>query len=265
MTLIRDYLGNEFEPFPSAKIVSLVPSITETLFELGIGDRIVGVTRYCIHPEEATKKPKVGGTKSPNLNRIIQLKPDIIIANVEENPKDRIEELMKFSEVFVTYPRTVQESLEMIEDLSILLLGQIPLKIKNMIQRGLQLLKRQPAQKFNTFCPIWKNPWMTISSDTFIHDLLSTTGFLNVFSNKPERYPKISVDEILEKDIDVVLLPSEPYKFSEEEVLELREFKKLENLPMILFDGSLASWFGTRTIKGLEFFFELNKNLITNQ
>ncbi len=262
MKTVIDVLGKRFAPIKDGSIVSLVPSVTETLFDLGLGDRIVGVTRYCIYPEEAKTKQNVGGTKSPNVEKIRKLKPSIVIANKEENPKDRIEQIMEFSKVFVTFPISVEDSLKMIGDLSILLLGEIPDLVRQIHEEADILLKKKRNSKFKVFCPIWKDPWMTINVDTYIHDILQKCGFVNIFGNKGKRYPTISGHELESIHPDVVLLPDEPYRFTHSDIDLLREINpNLETARIEIIDGSLLSWYGTRTVKGLKFLHQMFEEL----
>ncbi len=265
MQLITDFLGRKFSPIIDGKIVSLVPSITETLFEIGIGHRVVGVTRYCIYPQEAQNRAIVGGTKSPNVEKIKKLDPDIVIANVEENPKDRIEQISKFTDVFVTYPRTVEESLKMVEDLSLLFNGEIKDRVKHLVSAGNALVSNSNTKRLKVFCPIWKDPWMTINSDTFINDMLLKTGFENIFSEKEERYPVISNRELKEIQPDVIILPTEPYSFSQADVDSLKkDFRNFGGIPIVVVDGSLLSWYGVRTVKGLKYLGQLYSELTIN-
>ncbi len=251
---VTDARGKVFSPFTGDKIVSLVPSLTETLFFMGLGNKIVGVTRYCIAPEEAKQKPKVGGTKSPNVKKIKDLSPDLVIANMEENPKERIEKIEEFCDVFVTFPKSFSESVRLLEDLSKLFGVEKETKIKNVIAEGKELSNKHTFEEtFRVFCPIWKNPWMSVNKDTYIHDMLQQAGFENVMENREERYPIVDEESIQQMDIDVLIMPSEPYEFKQPDIEDLKRINmKLENVPVFFIDGSLLSWYGVRSIKGLK-------------
>lgn len=223
------------------KIISLVPSITKTLFDLGLDNHeLVGRTKFCIHPENLVKNiPIIGGTKNLNIEKIKALKPDLILANKEENVKEQVEELQKHFRVWVSDIKNLKDNENFLWEL------------------GMVLKKRNEAEKFNQKITaifdnfkenkpkkvaylIWQNPLMTIGGDTFINEILEKIGFENIFKNQ-KRYPEINLED-LEK-ADYLFLSTEPFPFNEKHVLELQiRFPKIK---ILLVDGEAFSWFGS--------------------
>ena len=264
---IIDKTNNKFYSKSYKRIISLVPSITELLFSFGLENYIIGVTKYCIHPPEAQKKTIIGGTKNPNIELIKNLQPDLVLINKEENQKKHYDLLLKEKIlVFVVYPQTVDEAFEMIQDLMKLLnisndqSHQDIINLENIISKikGNSVSKYE-KNKPRVFCPIWKQPWMTINKETFIHSLIEFCGGKNIFAEKKERYPQITMDEIKQSNPNIVLLPDEPYKFETEDKVELeKEFKEV-----LLIDGTFH-WYSFRMIWSLQLLFELfSKEKIT--
>lgn len=256
--MIRDRFNQNFEEYQRQRIISLVPSITETLFDLGLGNQIIGVTRYCIYPIEAQQKHKIGGTKSPKLEFIKNLKPDLIFVNEEENTIDDFEQLRQIAPTFVTYPKTVEEGFKLVYNLAKLLdveRNHIEFVRSNYDQLLTEVKKKEFPMK-SVFCPIWKDPWMTINSDTYINSMLNLFNLENIFFGKTERYPRIELSEIRE-DIDLILLPDEPFKFGETEEEYLKTLKHFKNSKFYLINGSYVSWYGTRILKALPYFLNL--------
>ena len=239
------------------KIISLVPSITETLFDFGLTDtEIIGRTKFCIHPKGLVKNVEtIGGTKNLNLEKIKNLNPDLIIANKEENEKLQVEELMKDFKVWVTDIETLEDNSRFLAELGTLLNKENT--AKNFNQKISDIIKGIKIQESKKVCYlIWKNPYMTIGSDTFIHQILDKLGFENVFKNE-KRYPEISVEEM--KKADFIFLSSEPFPFQQKHIDELQ--KELLNSKIVLVDGEAFSWYGTHLAKCGEYFFELVKSL----
>jgi ABC-type Fe3+-hydroxamate transport system substrate-binding protein len=255
---ITDDLGDTLvlERLPR-RIVSLVPSITETVIELGAGERLVGVTNYCIYPAGVVGNiPKVGGTKGFSLERIDGLQPDLILANKEENRRQLIEALREKYPVFVTYPRTVVGADEMVVDL-----GRITGReaaaahIAESCDRVLTSIDPSiTGGPLRTACMIWRDPWMAAGPDSYMSDLLETFGFKNVFTSEDGRYPETTVDAVVERDAEVIILPDEPYEFGERDQREVEELigSLGHRARVLLMEGSLLTWFGARTLKGLE-------------
>lgn len=241
------------------RIVSLVPSLTEALFALALGDRVVGVTDWCVHPAAAvTPLPKVGGTKNPSISRILELRPDLVIANHEENRQRDVERLEAAGlQVWVTYPRTVRDALALLCALADLgaparVRDELLASTRDAIESAEAAL---PSDPLRVFCPIWKKPWMAVGADTFADDLLRLCGGHNVFGDRRERrYPIVETEEIVAAAPEVILLPDEPYAFTPRDVAELSEL----DVPAVraqrvhLLDGTLISWYGPRTRNAIQ-------------
>jgi ABC-type Fe3+-hydroxamate transport system substrate-binding protein len=238
---------------PPQRIVSLVPSLTESLFALGLGARVVGVTEWCVHPAEGVAPlPKVGGTKSPDLAAIRALAPDLVIANQEENRRRDVEGLEAAGlRVWLTYPRTVAEGAALLGELAEL--GATPAAraavAAPVLAAVAEALRTQPAERTAVFCPIWREPWMAVGGDTYADDLLSLCGGRNVFGARGgRRYPRVTEDEIVAAAPEVVLLPDEPYAFGAEDEAELRRLPlpAAKNGRIHRIDGTWVSWYGPR-------------------
>lgn len=227
------------------KIISVVPSLTELLSDLNLEDEVIGITKFCIHPEKWFRnKTKVGGTKKLNINLIRELSPDLIIANKEENIKEEIESCQEFSEVFVSDIATYTEALQCIQKI-----GQLThreeeaAQIVHKIEDAFNLYKLKKVEKKKAVYLIWKDPIMTVGGDTFINNMMDLAGFANVFSNQ-QRYPILTEEELTQSDPEILLLSSEPYPFSAK---HLPYFKKLlPNASLLLVDGEMFSWYGSR-------------------
>lgn len=263
MSWIRtvDDLGFKLDlPAPPGRIVSLVPSWTETLFALGAGSAIAGVTRFCVEPAAAVAAvPKIGGTKNPEIKAILDLKPDLVIANAEENRREDIEQLRAGGvAVFTTYPRTVASAVE-----SILKLGNVVgrpaeagtmtrdiVKSVSEIETGLGAWSKL---RFRVFCPVWKNPWIAFNGDTYAHDVLRMIGFNNIYATAGERYPRVTLGEALDLRPDYVLLPDEPYEFDVKDVEELKPLlPPALSRRVVLINGRDLHWYGARMVHGLK-------------
>jgi ABC-type Fe3+-hydroxamate transport system substrate-binding protein len=241
------------------RIVSLVPSLSEALFALELGPRVVGVTDWCVHPAEAVAKlPRVGGTKNPSLERILELRPDLVIANHEENTRRDVERMRKAGlDVWVTDPRSVQGAVALIAELADL---GAPVaardRVIDPIHRALARAgARRAAPPTLFFCPIWKRPWMAVGHDTYAHDLLTLCGGANVFADRRERrYPIVEEAEILAAAPEVILLPDEPYAFGPRDATELSgwELPAARRGAIHCLDGTLVSWYGPRIAQAIE-------------
>ena len=253
-----DQLGNEINlaEYPE-RIISLVPSQTELLHYLELDDKVVGITRFCIHPEEwYRKKNRVGGTKNLHFDKIRELNPDIIIGNKEENEEHQIKELMKEFPVWMSDILTLENALEMI-----LAIGELTGKQDKAV-----ILSKQIQDGFDNLIPIkksksvayliWRNPYMAAGGGTFIDDMLQRCGFINVFKNHG-RYPKIYENELIKNKPDFVFLSSEPYPFKEKHISEI--FSILPKSKIHLVDGELFSWYGSRLLHSPKYFEKLMK------
>ena len=222
-----------------------MPSQTELLFDLGLEDRIVGVTWFCIHPKDKCKaKTQVGGTKNLKIDKIRELQPELILANKEENEQSQIEELAKEFPVWISDIRTLDDALEMMRSF-----GEITGKAERsaeIISRIESVFKNLPkSPPIRTLYLIWREPYMSIGRDTFIHDMLTRSGLHNVCADSA-RYPLLSRDDLRALDPELVLLSSEPYPFKEKHILELQEL--LPNARIQLVDGEMYAWYGSRLL-----------------
>ncbi|MBE2246939.1 MAG: ABC transporter substrate-binding protein [Candidatus Competibacteraceae bacterium] len=230
------------------RIVSLVPSQTEFLFDIGLHDRVIGITNYCVHPKEwAQTKIRIGGPKDFSIDAIRLLNPDLIIANKEENNQDKILLLKKYYPVWISDVRSVQHAFDMMTRI-----GEMVKKTKEtseIITKCHHNFQRiQPISKpLRVVYLIWRNPYMTINHDTFIHDMLTSCGFLNCFANETSRYPIITDDKLRNAKPDLVILPSEPFPFSQRHVDEIRSI--IPKSRFFLVKGEMFSWYGSRMIK----------------
>ena len=231
----------------SKTIISLVPSLTELLFDLGLGDQVIGRTRFCIHPKgEAEKKPVIGGTKNPNLEKIRELNPGVIIANKEENRQEDVEELERDFEVIVTEIDTIEEALFTIHDIGWSF--SVQEKAKKLIQSIQQEMERVPDEPAMTAAYfIWRDPWMSVGHDTYIHSVMKHWNLENVYADK-SRYPNTTLYELSLKKPELILLSSEPYPFKENHIKEVRDICRGSNI--VLVNGEWFSWYGSRMQKG---------------
>jgi ABC-type hemin transport system substrate-binding protein len=239
------------------RIVSLVPSLTEALFALGAGSQVVGRTRYCTQPPRAVGRvTKVGGTKKVDAECVLGLEPDLVVAVKEENTREDIEGLKEAGvPVFVGAPETVEDALEMLREL-VDLVGateDVAEAMLGPIERVYWRLRRESGRLVRrVFAPIWKGPYMSVGSDTYVHDVLETCGGENVCGSFT-RYPVVSLEEVEALEPEVVLLPDEPYPFSAQ---DLAEFYALDSPAaredrVHLIDGKLLTWYGPRMASSL--------------
>lgn len=237
--------------YPPQRIVSLVPSQTELLADLGLEEQVVGLTKFCVHPSSWRKdKTIVGGTKQLHLDRIRQLKPDLIIANQEENDREQVEMLALEFPVWVSKVVDVPTALEMI-----LGIGEatgtkgLATQFAKKINTGFTQLKKFPLRSCAYL--IWRKPYMASGGDTFINAMLEIAGFKNVFAHK-NRYPEISLEQLAAAEPAWILLSSEPFPFREKHLAELSSV--CPNAEVRLVDGELFSWYGSRLLRSADYF-----------
>lgn len=249
--MLRDVLGSPFEfRTRPRRVISLVPSLTETLFALGAGSDVVAVTDYCVFPAGLTL-PRVGGTKNPSIDKIRSLRPDLVHMNLEENLERHARAIRDFAPVFVTEPKTVADVAALLRTF-----GHIHDRSERAEMLADQVnteMTRGTHESFTFACAIWKNPWMWCGGDTYVSDLVTCAGGRNVLGDR-ERYPSIAVEDVLALEPDVVFLPDEPYVFSESDAHELRTQGTNAIGP---FPGHLFTWHGVRTLEGLRWLHEL--------
>ena len=238
---------------PPQRIVSLVPSTTESLFALGVGRQVVGVTRFCVHPaDEVATRLRVGGTKDLDLERLAALDPDLIVANAEENSREMFDQIGERWPLFVAFPRTVDQALTDLDDLGALVHRPGPAAewvARIAAQRA--LLPQRPGRRVVYL--IWRRPWMAVSPDTFISQLLGEVGLVNALPADGPRYPELTPAALAALDPDRVLLSSEPFPFQERHIDELAEASGLPRDRFRLADGELCSWHGVRLHAALRY------------
>ena len=268
MKTYTDQLGNQFafETAPK-RIISLVPSQTELLFDLGLEESIIGITKFCVHPYHLKSTKKIiGGTKKVHYEKIRLLQPDIIIANKEENTLEIVEELQKICPVWVTNIVTIEDNLQMISDFGQLFNkrteAQKWIDKTNFALADFQhFIKDKEVQKVAYF--IWATPYMVAGGDTFINELLKLNKFENIYDNNPKyegRYPEVVVQKMrIQGDPDLVLLSSEPFPFKDEHAFELG--RHTHHAKTIFVDGEMFSWYGSRVFKAFDYFKKLHENL----
>lgn len=265
------------------RIVSLVPSLTEALFAFGLGSRIVGITDYCVEPQpEVRAKPTIGGTKNPDVPAILGLAPDLVVANVEENRRADVETLQAHGiSVFISFPRTVREALVTLRALAQVTGAERQASpILSRLEAAYHDIKALAARRrpVRVFCPIWKDPWMTVNGDTFIHDMLATCGGANVFAarerryplaadlgrappreppraeERDRRYPRVTLEEMAGLRPEVIVLPNEPYPFT---AADRADFAAFPEVPAVrdgrisVIDGKVVGWYWSRLDESL--------------
>jgi ABC-type Fe3+-hydroxamate transport system substrate-binding protein len=238
------------------RIISLVPSQTELLYDLGLRDEVVGQTLFCIHPEQMHKtKTRVGGTKQLKHEVIASLNPDLIIGNKEENTRSDIEQLMETYPVWMSDIQHLEDALEMITLVGALV-GKVQeaSQIRTTIEQGFRALQTASIPKKVLYL-IWRKPWMAAGHDTFINDMLVRLGLINVATNQTSRYPELTNEQLAAAQPEVILLSSEPYPFKEKHIAELQEL--CPNANILLVDGELFSWYGSRLQHSATYFNQL--------
>ncbi len=286
----ENLLANPLEAFPvlpPGKVVSLVPSVTASLFDLGLGDSVVGVTDYCTEPAaQVDRLPKIGGPRSPNVEAIKQLRPDLVLANREENDRESVEALAAAGiPVWLAFPRTVRQAIEDLYKTAELFRSDTALARVQMLEQNLELigLTAQGNQLTRYFCPIWQGIegdqrwWMTFSDDTYPGSVLEWFGGANIFAGRMRRYPlgadlglqpaedagerdarypRVTLEEIINGQPEMILLPDEPFPFDESHVVEMQECfadtPAVRNQQIFRIDGKAITWHGTRLSLALE-------------
>jgi ABC-type Fe3+-hydroxamate transport system substrate-binding protein len=256
MPVFTDQLGNKIALTSSPqRIISLVPSQTELLHDLGLRDEVVGITKFCIHPNDWFRsKTRVGGTKTIDFDRIKQLQPDLIIGNKEENQKEQIEQLMQHYPVWMSDIYTLKDALDMIIRIGTLVNKQNEaLLLKLQIEAAFRELNTlESTKKISVAYFIWNEPWMVACRNTFIDNMLTMCGLTNSFQHVSERYAVINEQQLIENQPDVIFLSSEPYPFKEKHILELQQLLPQAQIEIV--DGELFSWYGSRLLKSPEYF-----------
>lgn len=242
---------------PPQRIISLVPSQSELLWDLGLKDRLAGITKFCIHPKPMFESiPRVGGTKTLNLETIRALKPDLIIGNKEENERSQIEALQTEFKVWMSDIYHLDDALK-----TIAAIGELTdtTEKANAIAREIRSsFQNLPFLDKSVLYLIWK-PYMAAGRGTFIGNMLEKMGLKNVISDDNSRYPKLSIEEIRELNPELIFLSSEPFPFNQSHADEWQQ--RLPGAKIVLVDGELFSWYGSRLLKSVAYFHELVKQL----
>lgn len=262
MRTFKDQLKREIRiPDVPERLISLVPSQTELLVDLGLEGRLEGITKFCVHPAHLRKeKEVVGGTKQVKLEKIRALKPDLILCNKEENTQEMVRELEQIAPVHVSDVRTVEDSLELIQQYGAIFgVEEKAVEIMEAIQEELKEFQDYMMSKASrkTAYFIWKNPWMLAGGDTFIDHLLDLNKFENVFRQEPSRYPRIELQELEKREVEVILLSTEPYPFKEEDRHYLQD--GFEGTQVFIVDGEAFSWYGSRLRSAFRYFREFQR------
>ncbi|NWF68047.1 MAG: ABC transporter substrate-binding protein [Chloroflexi bacterium] len=268
---------------PPRSVVSLVPSVTESLYDLNLGARLLAVTDYCVRPaDKVARLPKIGGTKNPDVARIIALRPELVIANQEENRREDVEALRAAGvPVWVTFPKTVRDAMNLLWNIMYLFEETSMVPRVRLIEQTLDWVEGVSRAKEERVCkvfaPIWYEPLMTFNADTYSHDLLRVCGGTNIFAERERRYPlsadlgagapdaeraagrdtrypRVTLQEVAAAQPDVILLPSEPFPFTQEHIPVFAQLNcpAAKNGKIHLVDGSLLTWHGTRAAYALD-------------
>ncbi|HWY98284.1 MAG TPA: helical backbone metal receptor [Bacteroidia bacterium] len=251
-----DQMGRDVSiEWPPKRIISLVPSQTELLYSLGLNEEVVGVTKFCVHPEEWFRsKQRIGGTKKLDFDKIAALKPDLIIGNKEENEESQIKQLMQQYPVWMSDIHNLEDAFEMMSGVG---------EVINLYERAIELVKNVKAafeklkatQLHTAAYFIWREPFMVAGGDTFLNNMLNHCGLKNVFENHKGRYPELNKEEIKKCNPEVILLSSEPYPFSAKHVSEFQQISP--SAKIVLVDGEYFSWYGPRLLRAPDYFLKV--------
>lgn len=261
--VFTDQLGREITiNYPPKRIISIVPSQTELLFDLGLDDEVIGITKFCIHPiEKFAAKTKIGGTKKLLIEKIRDLKPDLIIGNKEENTQSEVESLMEEFQVWMSDINNLEDSVNAITKIGELVNREPEAAYLNhLINAGfkdLQTLALSKNINQSVAYLIWKDPYMVAGRNTFIDDILRKIGLNNVVTQS--RYPEIELSQLKTKNCALIFLSSEPYPFKQKHIDEIQD--AIPNAKIMLVDGEMFSWYGSRLVKAVGYLFELQDQL----
>ncbi len=261
--VFKDQLGREITiNYPPKRIISIVPSQTELLFDLGLNEEVVGITKFCIHPvEKFANRTKVGGTKKLLIEKIRDLKPDLIIGNKEENTQNEVELLMQEFPVWMSNINNLEEA-----SITIAQIGELVNRepeasyLNHLIDAGfrdLQTLALRKEIDQTVAYLIWKDPYMCAGKDTFIDDILMKIGLKNVI--KQSRYPETTIPQLQTLNPKLIFLSSEPYPYKQNHIDEIQ--KELPSAKVMLVDGEMFSWYGSRLVKAVGHLFKLQNQL----
>ena len=263
-----DAVGVDHAPAGAgARIVCVVPSITELLFDLGLGDQVVGRTGFCFHPRNGVKQvPRVGGTKDFDLDRIRSLRPTHLIVNVDENPRERVEAVAQSGvEVIVTHPMGPLDNPALYRLLGAIFnrrqeAQQLQRRFETAYEDAITATRDLPHER--VLYVIWKKPWMSISRDTYIARALAAVGWQHIELDGEARYPEVKLESLVDR-VDRVLLSSEPYAFRSRDVAEIEAMDRAgHGLKASLIDAEMTSWYGSRAIAGMSYLAKFRKHTL---
>lgn len=264
--MLTDAIGQTHDVCDDARIISLVPSITELLFDLGLDEQVVGRTAFCVHPKDRIKQVRsIGGTKQVNLDKLKKLEATHLIVNIDENPKELVDELAEYiPHIVVTHPNAPQDNIDLYR-----LIGNIfnksgeAARLISDFQAALtqaQLTASDLGEKKVLYF-IWKDPWMTISGETYISQSLRIANMISQPQDADVRYPEIDLNSGILDEVDAILFSSEPFLFKQH---HLDEFSEAHNVPadkLHIIDGEMTSWYGSRAIEGMRYLADFAKSL----
>ncbi|MFN3629037.1 MAG: helical backbone metal receptor [Casimicrobiaceae bacterium] len=261
----RDAIGVTHGRCPDARIASLVPSLTETLFEFGLGDRVVARTGFCIHPApEVRAVPKVGGTKDVRLDRLLATGPTHVLLNIDENRRELYEQLRgRVPHVIVTHPQTPEDNFALYELLGGVFAAEQAANaatkaLSEALGRAQSL--RAMARDLTVLYLIWTDPWMTVARTTYASAMLGRVGLCTLPKTAPCRYPEVAADASEWQHAEVVFLSSEPYRFTQDDVRRLSA-RMPRGQPVKLIDGEMVTWFGSRAPRAIDYLCALRQQL----
>jgi ABC-type Fe3+-hydroxamate transport system substrate-binding protein len=259
MPMFTDQCGREiYLPKIPSRIVSLVPSQTELLAWLGLDETVIGITKFCVHPEKwFREKTRIGGTKKINISTVDQLHPDLILANKEENTKEQIESLSEHYPVWISDIASLADAYGMIRIVGAMTGTGDPANalVADIEKAFLELTDlARPEKNLPAAYLVWNDPYMAAGSGTFIHHLMGRCGFINIF-NETSRYPQVSINELRNRDCRLLLLSSEPFPFKEKHMEQIQP--QLPDTQILLVDGEMFSWYGSRLLYAPAYFKQL--------
>lgn len=259
--IVKDQLNRELriDHIP-LRIVSLVPSQTELLVDLGLENNIVGITKFCVHPQNLRKhKVVVGGTKKVHYNKIKALQPDIILCNKEENTREMVMELEKIAPVHISDIFSIEDSLELIIQYGVIFKKEkIAESLVDQIETEICKFRETLKKPLKVAYLIWKDPWMVAGKNTFINSLIELNGWENVIETRKNRYPEVDLLQLSQMDLDLILLSTEPYPFKEKHKIALGNHLAIK---AELVDGEYFSWYGSRLLPAVKYFREFQIKL----